>query len=454
MRSSRSFPAVARPLHLARLGFALLTLALLVLAALPARAVEIQRVTSPGGIEAWLVEDHANPLFAMRFFFRGGSALDPKGREGLAEMTSALLDEGAGDLDSTAFQRRLEDLSAGLRFSSGADNFSGGLRALSETRDEAFEMLRLALTAARFDSDPVERIRSQLLAGLAESAEDPNYLAGRAWWSAAYPDHPYGRPSGGTPETVKALSADDLRGFVRRRLARDNLVIGIVGDIDAAQLAPILDKVFGGLPARAAPWKVPEAMARTSGGVKVVRKTIPQSVVIFGQRGIKRDDPDFYTAHVMNYVLGGGGFNSRLYDEIREKRGLAYSVYSYLSPMRHSGVIMGGVGTQNQRVRESIELIRAEWRRMAEGGVSDAELTAARTFLTGSFPLRFTSSRRIAGMLAGMQLENLGIDYLDRRNGFIEAVTAADVRRVARKWLDADTLTFVVVGDPEGLGGG
>ncbi|MHA1569052.1 MAG: M16 family metallopeptidase, partial [Alphaproteobacteria bacterium] len=414
----------------------------------------IQRVVSPGGIEAWLIEDHSNPILSAQFIFRGGAALDPAGREGLAGMASGLLDEGAGDLDSMTFQRRLEDMSVGMSFSAGFDSFSGSLRTLTEFREAAFELLRMALTEPRFDGEPVERIRSQLLAGLAESAEEPNYIAGRTWWSAAYPDHPYGRPRGGTVETIKAIAAEDLRGFVRRRLARDNLVIGVVGDVSAKELARLLDRTFGGLPRKAAPWRVAEASPKTVGGVKIVRRQIPQSVVIFGQRGLKRDDPDFYTAYVMNYLLGGGSFSSRLYTEIREKRGLAYSVYSSLNPMRHSALILGSVGTQNSRVKQTVDLVRAEWRRMAEDGISESELDAAKTFLTGSFPLRFNSSRRIASMLAGIQIENLGIDYLERRNSFIESVTVQDIGRVGRKWLDADALTFVVVGNPDGYTGG
>lgn len=414
----------------------------------------IQRVVSPGGVEAWLIEDHTNPILSVRFIFRGGAALDPAGKEGLAGMVSGLLDEGAGELDSMAFQRRLEDLSVGLSFSAGFDSFSGTLRTLTEYREEAFELLRMALVEPRFDGDPVERIRSQLLAGLAENAENPNYLAGRAWWSAAYPDHPYGRPRGGTIETVKAIAVEDLRAFAGRRFARDNLVIGVVGDVNAKELARHLDRTFGGLPPKAAPWRIAEATPKTAGGIKIVRRQIPQSVVIFGQRGLKRDDPDFYAAYVMNYLLGGGSFSSRLYTEIREKRGLAYSVYSSLSPMRHSALIMGSVGTQNGRVKQTVDLIRAEWRRMAEDGITETELGAAKMFLTGSFPLRFNSSRRIAAMLAGIQIENLGIDYLDRRNSFIESVTVQDIGRVARDWLNADALTFVVVGDPDGYTGG
>ncbi len=423
-------------------------------AAADAIGMRIQRVKSPGGIEAWLIEDHSNPIIALKITFRGGAALDPAGKEGLAEMVSGLLDEGAGELDSQAFQARLDNLSIRLSFNAGLDRFHGSLQTLTETRDEAFRLLGLALNRPRFDAEPVDRIRSQILVNLASQSENPRYIARRRWWRQVFPEHPYGRPVQGSPESVKAIAAADLRAFVGRRLGRDNLLIGVVGDITAKTLGPLLDTTFGGLPAKAAPHGVGETRPRATGKITVVRRSIPQSVVVFGQQGLKRDDPDFYAAYVMNYVLGGGGFNSRLYAEVREKRGLAYSVYSYLNPLSHTGLIVGGVGTQNGRVKESIEIIRDEWRRLAADGAGTRELADAKTYLTGSFPLRFNSTRRIARMLVGIQLEKLGIDYFQRRNEYIDAVTEADIRRVAKRLLDADALTFVVVGDPKGLGSG
>ena len=417
----------------------------------PARAVEVQRVVSPGGIEAWLVEDHSNPIMTLDLTFRGGAALDPQGKEGLANMVSGLIDEGAGDLDSQTFQGRLQDLSIGLSFSAGLDNFGGDLRTLTENRDTAFELLRLALIEPRFDEEPVGRIRSQILTGLARQAEDPDHIVGRTLRKLFFPEHAYGRPSQGTPDSVAGLSIGDLRGFVARRFARDRLIIGVVGDITPKDLARYLDQTFLGLPAKAAPADLAEAVPAGEGELVVVEKDVPQSVVAFGHRGVKRDDPDYYAAYVVNYILGGGGFSSRLYGEIREKRGLAYSVYSYLSPMNNSALIMGGVGTQNGRVALSLDLIRQEWRRMAEKGPSTKELGDAKTYLTGSFPLRFSSSGAISGMLVGMQLHGLGIDYLEKRNGFIEAVMIEDARRVARRLYDADKLTVVIVGRPEGV---
>ena len=429
----------------------LAALVVLAVTALPARAVEVQRVVSPGGLEAWLVEDHRNPIITLDLAFRGGAALDPAGKEGLANMISGLLDEGAGDLDSQTFQSRLQDLSIRMRFSAGRDTFNGELRTLTDNRETAFDMLRLALTAPRFDAEPVERIRGQILAGLARDAENPNAIAGRTLRRLFFPEHPYGRPVDGTPKTVAAVGAEDMRRFTAERFARDTLSIGVVGDITPDELARLLDTTFLDLPATATPHALPPIDPEVDGEIVVVERDMPQSVVVFGHGGIKRDDPEYYAAYTVNYILGGGGFASRLYGEVREKRGLAYSVYSYLSPMDHSALVLGGVGTENSRVGQSLDVIRSEWRRMAEQGPTAQELDDAKTFLTGSFPLRFTSSGRISGMLVGMQLENLGIDYLDRRNSLIEAVTLEQARRVARQLYDPDKLTVVVVGRPEGV---
>ncbi len=336
----------------------LLAVLLCVLFAPPtAGAVTIERVLSPGGIEAWLVRDHTNPIITMRFAFRGGAALDPEGREGLANMVSTLLDEGAGDLDSKTFQGRLEDLVITLRFDAGRDNFGGRLRTLVENKATAFDLLTLALTRPRFDTEPLERIKSQILTSLRQEAEDPNTIAGKTLFKTLFPAHPYGRPVDGTLDIVAAITQTDLKGFVQRRLAKDNLTIGVVGDITADALMTVLDKIFGGLPAKAWAWAIPEAALKGQGRTVVVTKPAPQSAIVFADKGPKRQDPDFYAAYVMNYILGGGGFNSRLYEEVREKRGLAYSVYSYLYTLEHAGLYLGGVATRNDGVRESLDII-------------------------------------------------------------------------------------------------
>jgi zinc protease len=424
---------------------------LLLIAAGPALAINVERVKTPGGLEAWLVQDNSNPIVTMRFAFRGGAALDPKGKVGLANLVASTMDEGAGNLDSQSFQKTLEDKAIRIRFDAGLDNFGGRLQTLVRNQDKAFDLLRLALNAPRFDTEPVERIRSQILVGLKQDEESPHSIAGKAMREALYGGHPYGRPADGIPDSVKAITADDLRAFVTQRLTRDTLVIGIVGDITPAKLAELLDATFGTLPPQGTDWRLPKIRANTDGRTIVINKDVPQSAILFADQGLLRNDPDFYAAYVMNHVLGGGGFTSRLYGEVREKRGLAYSISSGLNPRRASATTVGGAGTANARVHETLDVVKAEWQRMAENGVTNDELKDAKTYLTGAYPLQFTGSTRIARMLVGIQLAELGIDYVKSRNAFINAVTRDDIARVAKKLLDANRLVTVVVGRPEGL---
>lgn len=422
------------------------------LAPFSASAVTVEKVVSPGGVEAWLVRDSMVPLVSIEFSFRGGAGLDPAGKAGLSDMTTSLLDEGAGDLDSQAFQRKLSDLAINMSFAAGVDTIRGSLKTLNRNRDEAVELLRLAISEPRFDTDAVERIRQQIQAMLARSSTDPDEIAGQVWWKAVFPDHAYGRPVEGTPASIAAIAVEDMKAMVSRRFARDRLLVGVVGDITPVELGPLLDRAFGALPAKGGgPLGVADVAPAAAGQTFIVRQDVPQSVVLFGHAGVKRDHPDYYTAYVMNYVLGGGGFASRLYEEVREKRGLAYSVYSYISPMEAAAVYSGGVSTENSRVAESLSVIREEWARMRDHGVTDEELKDAKTYLTGSFPLRFTSTNQIARMLVSMQYNDLGIDYIDRRNSYIEAVTADDIRRVAGELMKPDDLTIVIVGDPQGV---
>lgn len=434
-----------------RLGVAVLAVSLWLFGALAAQAFEIKQVTSPGGITAWLVEDHTIPLIAMNFSFKGGSAGDPAERPGLAHFLSGMLDEGAADLDSQAFQRRIDELSVKLAFEAGRDEFSGSLQTLSENREAAFDLVRLALTEPRFDPEPLERMRAQFLLGIRQDAEDPEDIAGLAWMRTVFGSHPYGRSSKGSEEGIAAVSADELRALTGRLFARDSLHVAVVGDIDEATLAGELDRVFGALPEASAMPKVQPATPIMGPILQIIERDIPQSIIRFGHRGISRDDPDYIPAYLMNFILGDGSFGSRLTEEVREKRGLAYSVYTALYPLDHAAVLYGGTATVNERVAETIEILRKELKRMAEEGPTEQELAEAKTYLTGSYALRFDSNRKIAQQLLAIQRENLGIDYVIRRNSLIEAVTLDDVRRMAKRILDSDGLVFTVVGKPKNL---
>lgn len=414
-------------------------------------AVEIQKIVSPGGIEAWLVENHTLPIIAVNAGFHGGSRLDPDGKAGLANLVSGLLDEGAGDLDSQAFQRRLDELSIKLGFDAGRDSFYATLRTLTENRDEAFRLLSLALSAPRFDPEPIQRVRAQVLAVLAEQQEDPQEIAHKAWYAAAFPNYPYGKPVEGTPDSVKAIGREDLVRYAHEYLTRKRLRVVVVGDIDGKTLGPLLDRTFGPMAESGPePDLAPPSPDRPS-GLTVIHRDIPQTVVLLGEKGLLRKDPDFIPAYVMNYILGGGGFASRLMEQVREKRGLAYNVQTELVPLDFAGLLVGGVATVNSHAADSLGLIRSEFKRMREQGVTEKELEDAKTYLTGAFPLRFDSNGKIASELMGIRLQELGIDYVNKRNDLIRAVTLDDIRRVATRLLDPDALLVVAVGDPKGL---
>lgn len=428
-----------------------LSLALALLLAAPARAaIDIQEVTSPGGIDAWLVESHEIPFVALEIRFRGGASLDAPGKRGAISLMTSLLEEGAAEMDARDFARARDALAASFRFGVGADSLRISARMLTENRDEAVALLRAALHTPRFDADAIERVRGQVLSGIASDAKDPDSIAAQTYDRLAFGEHPYGSSPDGTEDSVRALTRDDLIEAHRRVIARDRLYVAAAGDISAEDLGLLLDRLFADLPQTGAPMP-PQADYDLPGGVTVVPFDTPQAVAIFGHEGIMRDDPDFFAAYTMNEVLGAGGLGSRLMDEVREKRGLTYGVYSFLYPMDLTALVRGRVASSNARIAEAIEVIRAEWAHMAESGVTAEELEEIKTYLTGAYPLRFDGNGNIARILVGMQLEGLTPDYIATRNDRIRALTQDDIQRVAARVLHPDRLHFVVVGRPEGL---
>lgn len=429
---------------LARLGLAFVGLVMIVPASY---AMEIQRVVSPGGIEAWLVEDYAVPIVAVNFSFAGGTSQDPADRPGLANMLSGLLDEGAGDLDSKAFQAKLDDLSIGLSFDSGRDDFFGTLKTLAENKDEAFSMLASAVQNPRFDAEPVERIRAQIVVSINEAKKDPDSVASATIRAMAYPGHPYAQPPEGTVESIGAVSVADLKGYRERIFARDHLKVAVVGAIDAKSVGAMLDQVFGPLPAKANLTEIPDTVPK--GGTAEIDMPNPQTVINFGGPGPARNAPDFMAAFVANHILGGGTFSSRLYEEVRERRGLAYSVGTTLLPFRHSAAVSGSTATRADRADETVELIKSEMSRLAKDGPTEEELAKAKSFLIGSYALRFDSSSKIARQLLGIQLDDLGIDYIDKRNDMVKAVTLDEVKRASQKYFSTGTDLIIRVGPHE-----
>ena len=423
----------------------------LVLAALPARAeIAIQNVTSPGGITAWLVEDHEIPFTALEIRFKGGTSLDLPGSRGAVNLMAATLEEGAGPLDAQGFAEARDALAAGFRFSAGQDAIGISARFLTENRDQAIDLLRSALIEPRFDQDAVERVKGQILAGLASDAQDPATLATRQFSEMAYAGHPYASTGDGTPDSVAALTRADVLDAHKATMTRDRMYVSAVGDISAAELGSLLDHLLGDLPALGR--QMPSVAGwHLDGGVTVVDYPSPQSVILFGQEGLRQDDPDFFAAYILNEVLGGGRFSARLMTELREKRGLTYGVSSFLAPMDYAQAYMGQMATANATVAESIALIRQEWQRLATEGITAEELAATKTYMTGSYPLRFDGNDEIADILVGMQMDGFPIDYPATRNARVEAVTLDDVKRVAARLLVTEKLHFVVAGQPEGV---
>jgi zinc protease len=414
----------------------------------------IQRIVSPLGIEAWLVEDYSVPLVAVDLAFRGGAVQDPEGRAGTGQMMASLLDEGAGPFDDKSFQLEIEENAVELHFDAARDQITGSLRTLADRRERAFDLLGLAVCDPRFDADPLERIRQSLLAGLRRESSDPNSIASKALFGAVFEGHPYGRWPRGTSESIGAVTREDVAAQHRRLFAKDNLIVSIVGAIDAVDAAAMLDRVFGRLPTTAILAPVPEVAPGRHGGRRIIDLDVPQTVLQLAGPGIKRDDPDFLAAYTVNHVLGGGAFSSWLFRKVREERGLAYSVSTQLATFARTAFIGAGVATRNDRAAESLSIIEAEMERMASEGPSEDELASAKKYITGSYALRFDTSTKIANQLTQIQLEGLGLDYIDRRNKLVEEIGMTDVKRAADRLFSHGKPFVVAVGRPVGIAEG
>jgi zinc protease len=409
----------------------------------------IQRVTS-NGLTAWLVEDHSVPVVSLSWSWPGGAAFDAPGREGTAGLAAALLTEGAGDMPAAAFTDALRDAGIGLSFGAGRDDVDGGFRCLVDALPEAERLARLAMTAPRLDQAAIERLRARAIAGARQALETPRGQAGRAFWAAAYPTHTAGRPSGGTAESLAAISTDDLRGVLAQQLRRDGLTIAAAGAIKPEALAALMDRLFAGLPA-GAPSTPATLPAFTSFGLRVIGMDSPQSQAIFGHEGIGARDPQFETAQIVLRVFGGGGFSSRLTESVRVQRGLTYGIGVGLDTGFGGGVLVGSVASDNGKIAEALSVTRDEWARMAADGPNDAEMAEAIAFLTGSLALQFTDSRRIANTLIAMQRTGRPIDWLDGRSDRLRAITRDDAARMARRLLKPEALSVTVAGRPVGL---
>jgi len=420
-------------------------------AAIPAHATTIQTVTSRSGVKAWLVEDHKLPLVAMHFAFRGGVEQDPASKQGLATLSMDMLTEGAGDYDSSAFQQQLADHSIALNFTAGRDALSGSMKSLSTDREEAFRLLGLALTAPRLDAKEFERLRGEQLSALRTQLGSPDWQARYALFQKIFGKHPYGQRRLGSTKSLSGLTPDDVKNFIAAHLARDNLVVAVAGDMTAAQVAQMLDQTFGALPRHARLTPVSDIVWPQDTASILTAREGTQTKLLFAMPGPKQSDPDWYAAEIANYILGGGGFSSRLMQDVRDKKGLTYGISTNLSPTEHGGLIVAEAATDNPKTAEAWETIQSTMHRFYDDGATEKEINAAKDYLTGSLPLALTSTDKIAAVMVGLQLDHRKADYLDKRNDLIRAVTMDDIQNAIRRWFNPDRLTLSMVGKPDGM---
>ncbi|MCB1410851.1 MAG: insulinase family protein [Rhodobacteraceae bacterium] len=418
--------------------------------ALPAGAIEIQDVTSPMGHTAWLSEEHSIPFVSIQVIFTGGAALDPVNKAGAVSLMTALLSEGAGDLDAQQYAAALESLAADVSFEAGRDSVTMTIRALTENRDQVIDLALMALADPHLDQMSLDRVRAQAVASLERAARNPNTIAQQTWAAQGFAGHAYATPTDGTPNTLGALTLDDMLEAHRAAFSGDQVYVGAAGDITPAELGAIVDRIEGDLPA--ATVALPEYRSyQAAPGVTVVDFPGPQSVIQFGHGGMRWDDPDFMPAYVMNEIFGGGGFGSRLMHEIREERGLTYGIYTSIASNRFGDSFVGRFSTGNENAAEAIDLVRQQFQWLADDGITQEQLEQVKTYLTGAYPLRFDGNDSIASILASMQFQGFPLNYVNIRNDLLNAVTLEDIQRVARRLAQPDALHFVVVGQPVGV---
>ncbi|MFD2261658.1 M16 family metallopeptidase [Lacibacterium aquatile] len=430
----------------------LLLAVLLLLPAAVQATPKIQMVPLKNGPTAWLVEDRSAPVVTIQFAWQwAGSLSEPKDKSGLARFTMGMLDEGAGDLDSGAFQGKLDDLNASMDFGAGSEILSLTVRSLSANLPQTMALVGDALAKPRFDPPAIERVRGQLRQSFAQSLENGNALAGEVLYAALYPDHPLGRGTRNSFAALDSIKREDLVDFAQDRLTRSGLIIAVAGAIDAETLRVTLDVVLEKLP-QGKPYPKPAPAAMKSGGqTLVMERALPQSAIIWAMPGVRRLDPDYLPAALLAHTLGGGTFTSRLKDAVREQKGLAYSVSAGIAASEVSPTLSGGASTSNANAAAAVATTREVLEELRQKGVTAEELNEAKDYTVGAMPLRLDSTRAIAGTLLGLQLDGLPPSYLDTRTADIRAVTLEQVNSLARRLLDPAKLTFVVVGQPAGL---
>ena len=419
--------------------------ALFALLAMPALASSPRTLDIGKAETVWFQEDHTVPMVAVTIALPAGSVYDPAGKEGLAAFAAYLFNEGAGPLTSVAYQSEIANRGIQLSMTPDRDWLVISVSAMTPQAGDAFRLLALALQHPRFDGDALARVRAQMLQSVAEDASDPAAVAADRFYAIYFAGHPYAHAVNGTAAGLNAVRADDLKAFAAAHWVKAGAKIAVAGDIDGATLTALLHATFDPLPATAPPSPPPVA-APAHASATVVAMNVPQPTAVFGLPGLTRADPDYLAGYVANYIVGGGGFSSRLTYEVREKRGLTYGITTGLSDFRGGGLLIGQVATRQDAMDASLSVTRQVLADYAAHGPTPAELADAKTYLIGSYPLAFASNSGIAAQLNAFERVGLPLDYIARRNGLIAKLSFADVKRAAARLFDPRRLTVVVGG--------
>lgn len=414
-------------------------------------APTIKEIVSPSGLTAWLVEDRTLPLVAMRFSFNGGVETDAKDKQGLASLTATLMTQGAGPYDAKTFQDKLAAASIHLGFGAGRDFFQGDMTFLRAEKEEAFRLLSLALTQPHFSEEALERAKNAQSAAARFQLADPEWQTRRALFDFVFARHPYGFRALGSSKSLKTIAREDIAAFARQSFSRDNVRIVIVGAITADETAKALDRVFGGLPAKQIRTEMDSVVWPTHPQTVCVPRKGGQTDFFFAAPMMRRSDPDWYAALVANYLLGGGGFESRLMHAVREQGGMTYGISTSLMPMEKASMIAGGFSVQGDEAIKALATMRRVWQDFYENGATFQEVEAAKAYLMGAMETRLTSRASVADMLLDVREKELGLDYFEKRKKLLQAVSADDVMRVLSAWFDPSRLSFAAVGATQAL---
>ena len=424
------------------------------LAALPVQVNAVEplgkRIVLKNGMVLLHSEKHTIPMVTVSMAIKAGSVVEPGDKPGLASLTASLLTQGTTKRTANQISKEIDFIGGSLSVSGGDDYASAGLRVLTKDIKTGLDLLSDVLMHPVFDQKEIDRKVKETLAAIQQQKEEPTVIAGEAFTKAVFGSHPYGKTSDDVAAFLPKLVRQDVLDFYSRRYGPNDVIIAVVGDVTEKEIVSLLNEQFKG-------WKNAERAEILrekppvigSIVVKKLDKNITQANIAMGHLGISRENPDYYAVMIMNYILGGGGFSSRLMDNIRDNRGLAYDVHSTFSAQKDPGSFQAWMQTKNESANESIDEIFKELKRIRNELVLDKELADAKAYLTGSFPLRLDTYAKIAGMLTAIEIYNLGLDYPRKYPDLINAVTREDILRVAKKYIDPDRMVIVVLGNQE-----